>query len=216
VTLTKISNPPFYSNAFNLGGTYTIAQSSEADNTYTWLSPDLNHTLAAHLLAGAPLGSSASQTYYNIGAGRIAANDSIYSYGSICAGNSAGNCQGTGGVVINANGNVTAAGYFHSSDARLKSNIVTSPGLTVVAQLRGVTFNWKRDGRPSSGVIAQEVEQVLPAAVHTDTEGIKSIEYDQLIAPLIEAIKEQQSQIKQQGDRINSLEYELQTFRRDH
>lgn len=96
---------------------------------------------------------------------------------------------------LSVGGNVTAAGYFHSSDARLKENISTIPGLDIITRLTGVSFNWKKDGTPSAGVIAQEVEKVLPSAVHTDADGIKFVDYDALIAPLIEAIKEQQVQI---------------------
>jgi len=88
-------------------------------------------------------------------------------------------------------GYVTAAGFSQTSDIRLKTNIQTFPdALQVVEHLRGVTFDWKKDGTPSAGVIAQDVEKVLPSAVKTDKDGIKSVEYSQLIAPLIEAIKE--------------------------
>jgi len=45
------------------------------------------------------------------------------------------------------------------------------------------------------GVIAQEVEPVLPSAVHTDENGVKSVDYDQIIAVLIESIKQQQVEI---------------------
>jgi len=92
-------------------------------------------------------------------------------------------------------GNMYSDGYFHNSDARLKTDIHTISGLDIISKLRGVMFNWKKDGNPSAGVIAQEVEEVLPSAVHTNADGTKSVEYDQLIAPLIEAIKEQQVEI---------------------
>lgn len=100
------------------------------------------------------------------------------------------------GSILTVSGNVTAPGYFHSSDARLKKNVETSPGLSIISKLRGVVFDWKKDGTPSAGLIAQEVEGVMPSAVHTDEEGMKSVEYDQLIAPMIEAIKEQQAEIE--------------------
>ncbi len=111
-------------------------------------------------------------------------------------------------VVGNANisGNVTAAGYFHSSDATLKRNIQTASGLSTIEKLRGVTFTWKESGEKAAGVIAQEVEKVLPEAVQTDKQGLKSVDYDQLIAPLIEAVKEQQKIIEQQDTRIKRLE----------
>lgn len=103
------------------------------------------------------------------------------------------------------NGNISANGYFHASDARLKSNIITSPGLSIIERLRGVTFDWKNDRALSAGVIAQEVEQILPGAVHTDANGMKSVEYDQLIAPMIEAIKEQQEEIETLKRQIEEL-----------
>jgi len=104
-----------------------------------------------------------------------------------------------------AAGNVTALGYFHSSDLRLKDNVTTSSGLSVVEKLRGVTFDWKKDGTSSAGVIAQEVEAVLPSAVHTDASGMKTVEYDQLIAPLIESIKEQQVEINDLKQQVTEL-----------
>lgn len=96
---------------------------------------------------------------------------------------------------IHNTGHMYSAGYFHNSDERLKTNIRSIDGLAIVEKLRGVTFDWKSDGTPSAGVIAQEVEEVLPSAVHTDANGLKSVDYDQLIAPLIEAVKEQQVEI---------------------
>lgn len=114
---------------------------------------------------------------------------------------------------LTVDGNVGAAGFFHTSDLRLKEHVETAPGLSLVERLRGVTFEWKADGHPSSGVIAQEVESVFPRAVRTDANGLKMVEYDQLIAPMIEAIKEQQLEIERlieenarQQARIESLE----------
>jgi len=55
-------------------------------------------------MAGDAQGTSADQGFYNIGANTIGVNTSLYSYGRICAGNSSGNCTGTGGVVIDPGG----------------------------------------------------------------------------------------------------------------
>ena len=84
------------------------------------------------------------------------------------------------------NNNVTAF-----SDERLKSNINTLEyGLEKVNNLRGVTYT--RDGRENIGVIAQEVEEVLPNIVLTadDEMGTKSVDYGRITAVLIEAVKE--------------------------
>ena len=67
--------------------------------------------------------------------------------------------------------------------------------LDKVKQLQGVTFNWKESGRADIGLIAQDVEKVIPQIVSTNSEGLKSVEYGNIVAILIEAIKEQQKQI---------------------
>ena len=111
-------------------------------------------------------------------------------------------------------GYVNATAFYPYSDARLKTNIQTFPdALQVIKQLRGVTFDWKKDGTPGAGVIAQEVEKVMPSAVKTDTNGIKSVDYDQLIAPLIEAVKEQQNQIDALTKKTDAQAQETDTQR---
>lgn len=99
------------------------------------------------------------------------------------------------------------ANSFTYSDITLKKNIATieSP-LTKILKLRGVTFDWKKDNKASVGVIAQEVEKVFPELVQTNAEGIKSVEYGNLVAPLIEAVKEQQKEIESLNNRIKVLE----------
>jgi len=107
--------------------------------------------------------------------------------------------------IINA-GNVTATAYFHSSDERLKDNIKTVSGLDLISKMRGVTYDWKSDGSASGGVIAQEIEAVMPSAVKTDDKGMKSVDYDQLIAPLIEAVKELKAENDALKQRVEKLE----------
>jgi hypothetical protein len=67
--------------------------------------------------------------------------------------------------------------------------------LGTVNRLRGVKFNWKNNGDSAIGVIAQELEQVLPQLVHTGPDGIKRVSYDSLVPVLIEAIKELSSKV---------------------
>ena len=91
------------------------------------------------------------------------------------------------------NNNVTAF-----SDERLKDNIETlEDGLAKVEQLRGVTYT--RDDRENIGVIAQEVERILPEIVLTadDEMGTKSVDYSRLTAVLIEAVKDLSARIKE-------------------
>ena len=113
------------------------------------------------------------------------------------------------------------------SDARWKENIEPiDSALDLVNQLRGATYNWVDPSRGDGhqfGIIAQEVEQVLPELVHTDSQGYKSVEYAKLVAPMIEAIKalkarsellEVENQfLKKRGDdleeRLKSIESKL-------
>ena len=93
----------------------------------------------------------------------------------------------------------TVQGQYHQSDLRSKTDITTlaSP-LACIARLRGVRYRWKdgpADAAPVVGLIAQEVEAVLPEAVTEGPDGLKGVNYAVLVAPLIEAVKQQQAQI---------------------
>ena len=82
-----------------------------------------------------------------------------------------------------------------TSDEKLKDNIVTiSNALDTVSQLRGVEYNWKDTGAKSMGVVAQEVEKILPYLVN-ETENGKSVMYSNMVGLLIEAIKELKEEI---------------------
>ena len=90
-----------------------------------------------------------------------------------------------------------------NSDERLKENIQVIDGaLEIVSKLDGVTFNWKKDGKESAGLIAQTVEKVFPRAVHEveefNGEGThKGLDYNQIIGLLVESIKELKAEIEE-------------------
>jgi len=108
---------------------------------------------------------------------------------------------------IRATNDVTA---FYSSDVALKENIVNIPNpLESLKKLNGVLFDWKKsyidqrggeDGyfvrKRDVGVIAQEVEKVLPEAVGQRPDGIKAVKYDRLTCLLIEAVKQLQDKVE--------------------
>ena len=98
----------------------------------------------------------------------------------------------TGALV--ATGDVTAF-----SDITLKEDIEVIPNaLDKVSQIRGVTFTRKDldDESRKSGVIAQEVEKVLPEVVTTNEDGIKTVAYGNLVGLLIESIKELKAEVE--------------------
>jgi len=96
------------------------------------------------------------------------------------------------------------------SDSRLKDNQINiSTPIDKVKKLNGVEFDWNAGnykGQHDVGVIAQEVEEVLPEAVSTDEDGYKAVAYDKLVPLLIEAMKEQQGLIESLQARISALE----------
>jgi hypothetical protein len=113
-------------------------------------------------------------------------------------------------------GTTFSSGGYGSSDVRLKKDVETVAGaLDKVERLRGVYFNWRTKEYPERnldssrqiGVIAQEVEKVVPELVRTDSQGYKAVSYEKLAALLVEAVKELDGQtVKLSADGSVSLE----------
>jgi hypothetical protein len=111
--------------------------------------------------------------------------------------------------VLDMSGNMTAAGNVTAySDIKLKRDIEPiQNALDKVLAIRGVTFirTDQEDDRRHCGVIAQEVEEVLPEVIQEQADGIKSVAYGNMVGLLIEAIKEQQKQIESLRSEIENL-----------
>jgi hypothetical protein len=126
------------------------------------------------------------------------------------------NRGGSAAIALKNNGEIIAGGnitaYGSASDERLKENIekIKDP-IKKVQQLRGVTFVYKKDGSKSTGLIAQELEKVLPEVVYetvdvdNDDNKYKAVMYGNTVGLLVEAIKEQQEQIEELKEIINTL-----------
>ncbi|QXP60229.1 tail fiber domain-containing protein [Olleya sp. HaHaR_3_96] len=124
---------------------------------------------------------------------------------------------------LNVYGYASLAGGGYFSDRNLKENITKLEGsLDKVLKLQGVNFSWKKgvlikegdeqvditSGLPNGkqlGFIAQDVEAVVPEVVNTTSSGYKSLEYHTITALLVEAMKEQQSQIKALEEQLTVL-----------
>jgi len=111
---------------------------------------------------------------------------------------------------LHVDGDVIAYSSTIASDKNLKDNItnIDNP-IEKVKQLNGVTFNWKKNDKKSGGVIAQEVQQVLPSLVSEVTElnsegSHLAVDYNGIIGLLIETVKEQQNQIDDLKARIEA------------
>jgi hypothetical protein len=102
-------------------------------------------------------------------------------------------------------GNFSATQFTSLSDASKKTNIrPIENSIELTKQLQGVRFDWVDNHRPSMGLIAQEVEKVIPELVETNEEGIKTLNYSNMIGLLIETVKEQQVRIEELERKINA------------
>ena len=145
--------------------------------------------------------------------------DTVETYYNLQVGNNITASGTIQGGTVNATGNIFAGGQiranddivaYNSSDARLKDNVREIPNsLDKVKSIRGVHFNWNdnqdtyKHGSADIGVIAQEVEAVLPDIVTTRDNGYKAVKYEKLTAVLIEAVKELSNKVEQLENKLN-------------
>ncbi len=120
--------------------------------------------------------------------------------------------------MLQVNGRIKTNGINELSDKRMKKDIKPlQNSLDKILSMKGVSYNWrideftnlKLDEDLQIGLIAQDVEEILPEVVDTDEEGYKSVEYSHIVPVLIEAIKEQQQIINHQQNLISEITVEL-------
>jgi hypothetical protein len=105
---------------------------------------------------------------------------------------------------VYSTGIITATDFNSASDIKLKENIqnIDNP-IDKIIKINGVRFDWKIDNKPSMGVIAQNIEKVLPELV--SGEDSKTVNYNGIIGLLIECVKTQQGQIEDLNRRLDEL-----------
>ena len=120
----------------------------------------------------------------------------------------------TPSYTLDVSGTIGGNGVLYHSDIRWKKNVQSlTNSLDKIKRLRGVNFEWRLDEFAETnfsegkqvGMIAQEVEEVIPELVNTASDGYKSVDYAKLVSVLIEAMKEQQKQIEDLESRINTI-----------
>ena len=149
---------------------------------------------------GSP-GGSDGQIQYNNGGAFGGATQLFYDDSN----NRVGINSATPTEALDVIGSVKATDFNTTSDKNLKNNIKTIENpLSKVLSIRGVNFEWKDSNKASAGVIAQEVEKVLPELV--TGQNTKTVNYNGLIGLLIETVKEQQKQIDTLNEKISRLE----------
>jgi hypothetical protein len=118
----------------------------------------------------------------------------------------AGDISGSG--TLRMNGDIIA---YYSSDERLKDNLIPiSSASYKITQIGGYEFDWNKESKDYTGhdvgIIAQEIEKVLPEVVITRQDGYKAVKYEKIIPLLVQGLKEQQEE-------INQLKKDLDEFR---
>ena len=154
--------------------------------------------------------SGSAQTIANLPTGVVSGSSQV-TLSSTTGGTTSSNVQfnslGIGMAASATAGRIDATNdvvAFSSSDIRFKENIVPiENALDKISKISGNTYDWKEENKIEHGyegndvgVIAQEIEAVLPQLVQTRENGFKAVKYDKLVALLIEGIKEQQTQIE--------------------
>jgi hypothetical protein len=173
-TITGLTNT-------NLSGSAGISNANLANSTISGVALGLNLntlTFTDYLVSGAGYDGSTARTV-------SVAGTSVNTANTLVARDVSGDFTA---------GSITATQYTSTSDISLKKNVFTiENALEKVLSLRGVEYDRVESGEHQIGVIAQEVEKIIPEVVYGDE--IKSVAYANIVALLIEAIKEQQKEI---------------------
>ena len=204
------------------GGTFTsasLAAGGSGGGAVSAVSSGANNRIATFSSADALLG----ETYLTWDGSTLAVGNTnatvgvqghIKSYGANKVISGSATSTGSFGYVysagpIRAEDDVIA---YHSSDERLKSNIITIENpIDKVKQLKGVEYEWNGlqsnypSGSKDSGIIAQDVQKVLPQLVKEKKDGYLGVRHDRLVGLLVESIKEQQEQIDELKKEVEEL-----------
>ncbi len=188
-TLITLGSNTVVNGTFFATGTSLVSGSSQV--SYVGLS-----NIPAGIISGSSQVTLSSTTGYGTVINQNLLTTSDVRHNSLGIGMAASATAGR----IDASGDIVA---YSTSDRNFKENITPIPNaLEKISKISGNTYDWKEDMKDfhgfegnDVGVIAQEIEEVLPQLVTTRETGYKAVKYDKLVALLIEGIKEQQTQI---------------------
>jgi hypothetical protein len=203
ITNPSNSNPALEVSTPAMGGYAIYGEGDSATSTGVFGLSQATSPTNGSGVAGNCLYGSGVSGHSDYGQGVRATSATGYGLYAFCAHNYAAYFDGN--VFVNG-------AIFYPSDARYKTNITTLPNaLDIILGLRGVTFDWRQNEFPQRhfasgrqiGLIAQEVEKVLPEAVSKDKQGYRSVDYIKVVPVLVGAIQAQQQEINDLKKRIN-------------
>jgi len=190
-----------------LGGSGLVSGSSQIDLTGTtnYVSGIKTRLNSESVVSGSSQIDITSTTGFGTYINQPLLTTSVVTFAGVL---SNGNLGVTGS--ISATADIVA---YASSDKRYKNNIVLiSDAVSKVSKLNGVTWEWNDEvddvtkQSPKTGLIAQEVKEVLPEVVNERENGFLGLDYSKMVGLLVEAIKEQQNTIEDLKARLNKLE----------
>ena len=189
-------------------GSYFYSSSIDGSNLYLHYTGSLEVPInkGSHripLTAGTVQGVN-HNVQFNDQGNLAGASDFIYSGSKVGINNTVNDLT----YNLEVSGSIRAsAALLSNSDKRLKENIYPiDNALSRLNSIEGVYFDWKKGGEKQVGVIAQQVQKVLPEVVSEDKNSYLSVDYTKLVPLLIEGINEQSNLIKDLEDRIAKLE----------
>ena len=175
---TAIGNGAGYTNRSGANNTY-IGSSADANGTSWNNSTAIGYNALITQSDQIVLGQTASTSSDNVA-------PTVYIPGNVGIGKT------NPATALDVNGTITANNFNATSDLRLKENINDlSNSLEKICAIRGVEYTWKGDDtkKLQSGVIAQEVNMIIPEAVNTSNPDTMTVNYNAIIGHLIEAVK---------------------------
>lgn len=117
---------------------------------------------------------------------------------------------------LHVNGNVRANAYFYNSDKRYKTDIQPlESALAKITSIGGYKYFNTLTKKNDIGLIAQDIEHTFPELVATDAQGYKTVAYANLVAPLVEAIKELNTTVQQLFDQYLSQQAQIDELRNE-
>ena len=189
-------------------GSYYFSSSLDGNNLYLHYTGSaevpINQSSHRIPLTAVQVAGTNFNVQYNNAGNLDGAPDFIYSGSKVGVNNSVSDLT----YNLEVSGSIRASdALLSNSDERLKENIYPiDNALSRVGQIEGVYFNWNNKTERQVGVIAQQVEKVLPEVVSEDKDSYLSVDYSKLVPLLFEAINEQSSIIMDLEERISKLE----------
>jgi hypothetical protein len=214
--IVAITNANSAAGAFASASAYS-ASAAVIDNTQTANITTAQNSANGAFASASAFSASAATTYARVGTENTFTANQIINATLTLSSSAAVELTVIGNTVMTGSLNVTGdVVAFSTSDKRHKNNIVLiSDALSKVTKLNGVTWEWNEDvddttkQTPKTGLIAQEVQEVLPEVVKERQDGFLALDYSKMMGLMVEAIKEQQTQ-------IHSLTLEIQNLKKNN